>query len=86
MFVYWKAKANERDFDTWRKQQLEMIGQKSPGQAQLITLWQRSRLTGRLFAMHALEEFAVLRWGPGVFLHLANLAQALGRAKPLPFS
>ena len=28
MFVYWKAKVNEGDFDTWRKQQLEMIGQK----------------------------------------------------------
>jgi len=28
MFVSWKAKVNEGDFDTWRKQQLEMIGQK----------------------------------------------------------
>jgi hypothetical protein len=27
MFVYWKAKVNEGDFDTWRKQQLEMIEQ-----------------------------------------------------------
>jgi hypothetical protein len=27
MFVYWKAKVNQGDFDTWRKQQVEMIGQ-----------------------------------------------------------
>jgi hypothetical protein len=25
---YWKAKVNEGDFDTWRKQQLERIGQR----------------------------------------------------------
>lgn len=28
MFVYWKAKINEGDFDLWRKQQLEIIGRK----------------------------------------------------------
>jgi hypothetical protein len=28
MFVYWKAKVNEGDFDTWRKQPLESIGQR----------------------------------------------------------
>lgn len=28
MFVYWKAKVNEGDFETWRKQQLEILGQR----------------------------------------------------------
>jgi hypothetical protein len=28
MFVFWKKKIGEGDFDTWRKQQLEMIGQR----------------------------------------------------------
>jgi hypothetical protein len=60
-----------------------MIGQKF-WTTQLITFWQRSRLG--LFAMHAHAELAALLWGPGVSLHLANLAQAPGRAKPLPFS
>lgn len=27
MFKYWKEKINEGDFDTWRKQQLEKLGQ-----------------------------------------------------------
>jgi hypothetical protein len=28
MFVYWKAQKFEGDFDVWRKQQLETIGQR----------------------------------------------------------
>jgi hypothetical protein len=28
IFVFWKKKIGEGDFDTWRKQQLEMIGQR----------------------------------------------------------
>ena len=28
MYVYWKSKINEGDFDIWRKQQLESIGAK----------------------------------------------------------
>jgi len=28
MFVYWKQKINEGEFDTWRKQQLDVIGHK----------------------------------------------------------
>ena len=26
MFVYWKSKVNEGEFETWRKQQLEAVG------------------------------------------------------------
>lgn len=28
MFVYWKTKVNEGDFETWRKQQIEAVGQR----------------------------------------------------------
>lgn len=28
MFVYWKEKVNEGNFETWRKQQMEVLGQK----------------------------------------------------------
>lgn len=28
MFVFWKEKVGEGDFETWRKQQLETVGQK----------------------------------------------------------
>jgi len=28
MFVYWKAKNIDIEFDTWRKQQLDIIGQR----------------------------------------------------------
>lgn len=28
MFVYWKQKVNEGDFDLWRRQQMEALGQR----------------------------------------------------------